>query len=63
LSRSRRKILDHREKHGAFSSVDELDAVSGIGPKRVGFANSGGLVFVDESAEEITAALRAQVLI
>jgi competence protein ComEA len=29
------KILDYREKHGAFSSVDELDAVSGIGPKRL----------------------------
>jgi hypothetical protein len=26
------------------------------GLQRVGFANSGGLVFVDESAEEITAA-------
>ncbi len=29
------KILDFRTKHGAFSSVDELDAVSGIGPKRL----------------------------
>ena len=29
------KILDYRTKHGAFSSVDELDAVSGIGPKRL----------------------------
>jgi hypothetical protein len=29
------KILDYREKHGAFSSVDELDAVPGIGPKRL----------------------------
>src|ERR1041385_1277146 len=29
------KILDYRTKHGAFSSVDEVDAVSGIGPKRL----------------------------
>jgi len=29
------KILAFRTKHGAFSSVDELDAVSGIGPKRL----------------------------
>ena len=29
------KILDYRTKHGAFHSVDELDAVSGIGPKRL----------------------------
>jgi competence protein ComEA len=29
------KILDYRQKHGAFQSVDELDAVSGIGPKRL----------------------------
>jgi competence protein ComEA len=29
------KIVDHREKHGAFRSVDELLAVPGIGPKRV----------------------------
>jgi competence protein ComEA len=29
------KILDYRTKHGAFSSADELDAVSGIGPKRL----------------------------
>jgi competence protein ComEA len=29
------KILDYRAKHGAFSSVDELDAVPGIGPKRL----------------------------
>jgi competence protein ComEA len=29
------KILDYRTKHGAFHSVDELDAVSGIGPARL----------------------------
>jgi competence protein ComEA len=29
------KILDYRQKHGAFTSVDELDAVPGIGPKRL----------------------------
>ena len=29
------EILDYRENHGAFSSVDELDAVPGIGPKRL----------------------------
>jgi competence protein ComEA len=26
------KILDYRTEHGAFGSVDELDAVPGIGP-------------------------------
>jgi competence protein ComEA len=29
------KILDYRQDHGAFQSVDELDAVPGIGPKRL----------------------------
>src|SRR5919201_2206105 len=29
------KILDYRTKHGAFSSVDALDAVPGICPKRL----------------------------
>lgn len=29
------KILDYRNEHGAFKSVDELDAVSGIGPARL----------------------------
>jgi competence protein ComEA len=29
------KILDYRTKHGGFDSVDELDAVSGIGPARL----------------------------
>jgi len=32
LSRSTQKILDYRTEHGAFASVDELDAVPGIGP-------------------------------
>jgi competence protein ComEA len=29
------KILDFRQHHGAFGSVDELDAIPGIGPKRL----------------------------
>jgi competence protein ComEA len=29
------KILDYRQQHGAFTSVDELDAVPGIGPARL----------------------------
>ena len=29
------KILDYRQQHGAFSSVDELDGVPGIGPARL----------------------------
>jgi competence protein ComEA len=29
------KILAYRQEHGAFGSVDELDAVSGIGPARL----------------------------
>jgi len=29
------KILDYREQHGGFKSVDELDQVSGIGEKRL----------------------------
>jgi competence protein ComEA len=29
------KILDYREQHGAFSSVDDLDAIPGIGPARL----------------------------
>lgn len=28
-----RAIVDHRERHGPFASVDDLDAVPGIGPK------------------------------
>jgi competence protein ComEA len=29
------KILDFRRQHGGFTSVDELDQVSGIGPKKL----------------------------
>lgn len=29
------RIVEFREQHGPFASVDELDAVSGIGPKRL----------------------------
>ena len=29
------KILDYRQQHGAFRSVDELDGVPGIGPARL----------------------------
>jgi competence protein ComEA len=29
------KILDYRQAHGAFRSVEELDAVAGIGPTRL----------------------------
>jgi competence protein ComEA len=35
LSRSGQKILDYRTAHGSFGSVDELDAVPGIGPARL----------------------------
>ena len=36
------KILAYRQQHGAFHSVDELDAISGIGPSRI--ENLKGLV-------------------
>ena len=36
------KIVDYREKHGAFGSVRELDAIPGIGPARI--AQLEGLV-------------------
>ena len=29
------KIVDYRTQHGAFHSVDELDAISGIGPAKL----------------------------
>jgi competence protein ComEA len=29
------KILDYRQKHGAFGAVEELDAIPGIGPARL----------------------------
>lgn len=35
------KIIAYRQQHGAFRSVDELDAISGIGPSRI--ANLRGL--------------------
>jgi hypothetical protein len=37
LTRSRQKIVDYREQHGAFTSVDDLDAIPGIGPARLEF--------------------------
>jgi competence protein ComEA len=36
------KIVDYRQAHGAFHSVDELDGVSGIGPAKL--AELEGLV-------------------
>jgi competence protein ComEA len=36
------KIVDYREAHGPFTSVDELDAIQGIGPSRL--ADLRGLV-------------------
>jgi competence protein ComEA len=36
------KIIAYRQQHGAFRSVDELDAISGIGPSRI--ADLRGLV-------------------
>jgi competence ComEA-like helix-hairpin-helix protein len=30
-----RRLVEYREQHGSYSSVDELDNVSGIGPKRL----------------------------
>jgi competence protein ComEA len=29
------KILDYRERHGAFGALEELDAIPGIGPARL----------------------------
>jgi len=29
------KIVAYRDEHGGFRSVDELDAISGIGPARL----------------------------
>ena len=29
------KIVDYRTEHGPFTSVDQLDAISGIGPTRI----------------------------
>jgi competence protein ComEA len=36
------KIVAYRQQHGAFRSVDELDAIAGIGPSRI--ADLRGLV-------------------
>ena len=36
------KIIDYRQQHGPFTSVDGLDAIPGIGPARI--ANLRGLV-------------------
>lgn len=36
------KIVSYRQQHGAFRSVDELDAIAGIGPSRL--ADLRGLV-------------------
>jgi competence protein ComEA len=36
------KIIAYRQEHGAFRSIDELDAISGIGPSRI--TNLRGLV-------------------
>jgi competence protein ComEA len=30
-----RKIVDYRAAHGGFRSVDDLDAIPGIGPARI----------------------------
>jgi competence protein ComEA len=30
-----KKIVDWRQAHGAFRSVDDLDAIPGIGPARI----------------------------
>jgi competence protein ComEA len=29
------KIVDYRTEHGVFHSVEELDAISGIGPAKL----------------------------
>ncbi len=36
------KIVDYRQQHGPYTSVDDLDAISGIGPAKI--ANLKGLV-------------------
>ncbi len=40
-----RRLVEYREQHGSYASVDELDNVSGIGPKRL--AAIRGRCFVD----------------
>jgi competence protein ComEA len=29
------KIVDYRQQHGGFHSLEELDAIPGIGPARI----------------------------
>src|SRR5438874_1473936 len=42
--------------YGSRSRLQDVSDIDRPFERRVGFANSGGLVFVDEPAEEITAA-------
>ncbi|MGE5508585.1 MAG: ComEA family DNA-binding protein [Chitinophagales bacterium] len=44
-----RRILEYRQQHGAFRSVEELDRVRGIGPSRL--ANLAPLVKVAPAGE------------
>lgn len=43
-----KRILEHRDEHGPFQSVDELDTVKGIGPKTL--EKLRPLLFVEESS-------------
>ena len=53
----RRNNFDHRGiAHSRKYRGKSFPSVVRMSGARVGFANSGGLVFVDESAEEIAAA-------
>jgi competence protein ComEA len=40
------RILEHRDEHGPFQSVDDLDTVKGIGPKTL--EKLRPLLFVEE---------------
>jgi competence protein ComEA len=46
------RIIEYRQRRGGFRSVDELRAVSGIGPKRL--ADIRDLVVVRESDATVT---------
>jgi len=50
------RVADPRwgDRHRRVLAAEEVDL--DVAPDPVGFANSGGLVFVDEAAEEIAAA-------
>jgi hypothetical protein len=49
--------LSRRERTGeAGEGADAVAALEQLAGDRVGFANSGGLVFMDESAEQVAAA-------